>query len=186
MIQIDDTIISLDIFEKNFLCDLSSCKGACCVEGDSGAPLLPEEKEVLEKIFPKVKPYMNKKSVKIVEEIGVAIIDSDNDLTTPLVNNRECVYAIIEKGIYKCAIEKAFSNGDISFKKPISCHLYPIRIKKYKDFEAINYEKIKICQPACACGDALKIPVYVFLKEALRRKYGSNWYNKLEEAAKLI
>ena len=186
MIEIGDKIISKEIFDKEFVCDLRSCKGACCVEGDSGAPLLPEEKEVLEKIFPKVKRYMTKKSVEIVEKTGVSIIDSDNDLTTPLVNNRECVYAIVEKGIYKCSIEKAYLNGDTSFKKPISCHLYPIRIKKYKDFEAINYEKIKICQPACACGDALKIPVYVFLKEALRRKYGLSWYNKLEEAAKLI
>ena len=186
MIQLEDKIISLDIFEKHFVCDLNACKGTCCVEGDSGAPLLEEEQAILQKIYDKVKPYMRKEGVDVVEKEGVAVIDSDGDLTTNLVNNKECSFVIYEKGIAKCSIEKAHNEGVINFRKPISCHLFPIRIKEYRDFEAINYEKIKICKPACECGSKLKIPLFVFLKEPLIRKYGEAWYEELLKVNSLL
>ena len=174
MIQVQDKIISLDIFKKHFVCDLNACKGACCIEGDSGAPLLEEEEEILTEIYEKIKPYMTKEGMFQVEKHGVAVYDSEGDLTTTLVNKRECSFLVQENGINLCSIEKAFYEKKTDFKKPISCHLFPIRTKKYRDFEAINYEEIKICKPACECGSKLQIPVYVFLKEALIRKYGEN------------
>lgn len=186
MIQVEDKIISLDIFEKYFVCDLNACKGACCVEGDSGAPLLPEEGKIIDKAYDKVKPYMRKEGILEIEKQGVAIYDIEGDLTTPLINNRECAFVFYERGVSKCAIEKAYTEKKINFKKPISCHLFPIRIKEYADFDAVNYEDIKICKPACACGSKLEIPVYVFLKEALIRKYGEYWYRRLLAAAKLL
>tara|TARA_B100001758_G_scaffold247328_1_gene264777 strand:- start:2594 stop:3172 length:579 start_codon:yes stop_codon:yes gene_type:complete len=183
MIQIEDKIISLDIFEKYFVCDLNACKGACCVEGDSGAPILEKEKQKIESIYHKITPYMSKKGINTVKEKGVSVIDQDGDLTTSLVNNKECSFVVFENGISKCAIEKAYNSGKTDFKKPISCHLFPVRTHSYQEFEAINYEKINICQQACICGSKLKVPLYVFLKEPLVRKYGINWYNKLKLAA---
>ena len=179
MIQIEDKIISSDILQKKFVCDLNACKGACCVEGDSGAPLLEEEKEVLENNYKKIKTYMEKTSINVVENNGISIIDSEGDLTTNLVNGKECIFVSRDKGINKCSIEQAYFDGKINFQKPISCHLFPIRITKHSDFEALNYEEINICKPACKCGGKLDIPVYVFLKKALIRKYGEKWYQKL-------
>ena len=186
MIQVGNKIISLDVFEKHFICDLNACKGACCVDGDAGAPLLDEEVTILEYIYEKVKPYMVQKGIDVVDEVGVAVFDIEGELTTPLVNNRECAFVIEEKGISKCAIEKAYYDGKVEFKKPISCHLFPIRIQEYRDFDAVNYEEIKICAPACKCGSELEVPVYAFLKEPLIRKYGEVWYKELLEAAKLL
>tara|TARA_B100000609_G_C17122102_1_gene385533 strand:- start:389 stop:961 length:573 start_codon:yes stop_codon:yes gene_type:complete len=186
MIQIEDKIISLEIFDNYFVCDLNICKGSCCVEGDSGAPLSIEEKILLEKIYDKIKPYMRKKGVESIKKEGLAVIDEDGDLTTTLVNNNECSFVNFENGIAKCSIEKAYADGAIQFKKPISCHLYPIRINQYKDFEAINYERIKICEPACSCGSKLEIPLYVFLKEPLIRKYGEDFYKELSDLAKAL
>ena len=186
MIQINDKIISLDIFEKYFVCDLNSCKGACCVEGDSGAPLLKEEAKILKNNLKIIKAYMKKDGIDAVEEQGVGVLDKDNDLTTPLIKNKECAFSIQENGIVKCSIEKAYIDKKIKFKKPISCHLFPIRTHTYSDFEAINYEKIKICKPACECGKQLRVPLYVFLKEALIRKYGIDWYSQLIETAKKL
>ena len=186
MIQVEDKIISMDVFEKQFICDLNACKGACCVEGDSGAPVLKEEERILDEIYEKVKPYMRKEGVVEIENKGVAVYDSDGELTTPLVDNRECAFVTFENGISKCSIEKAYLDDKIEFKKPISCHLFPIRIKEYRDFSAINYEEIKICKPACECGSKLEVPVYVFLKESLIRRYGIVWYKKLLNAAKLL
>ena len=179
MIQVQDKIISLDIFEKHFVCDLNACKGACCVEGDSGAPLLSDEEEILNEIYEKVKPYMKKEGITEIEKQGVAVYDSEGDLTTTLVNGKECAFVVKKNGINLCSIEKAFLEGKTDFKKPISCHLFPIRIKEYRDFDAINYEKIKICKPACECGSKLEIPIYVFLKESLIRKYGEIFYKEL-------
>ena len=186
MIQVQDKIISLDIFQKHFTCDLNACKGACCVEGDSGAPILEEEKSILEDSYDKIKPYMRKQGVNEIDKNGVALYDDDGDLTTPLVNNRECAFVFFEKGITKCSIEKAYLDGKIDFKKPISCHLFPIRIKSYSDFDAVNYEKIAVCKSACKHGQKLETPIYLFLKEALIRKYGEDWYKELLEAAKLL
>ena len=159
MIQVEDKIISMDVFEKHFICDLNACKGACCVEGDSGAPVLKEEQRTLDEIYEKVKPYMRKEGIIEIGNQGVAVYDLEGDFTTPLINNRECVFMTYENGISKCAIEKAYLDGKTDFKKPISCHLFPIRIKEYCDFDAVNYEKIKICRSACECGKKLKIPL---------------------------
>ena len=186
MIQLEDKIISIDIFNKYFLCDLKSCKGACCVEGDAGAPISSEEERELKKILNDIKPYMNEEGIKAIEANGVAVLDADNDLTTTLVNNKECAFSFKEKGIVKCSIERAYNDGKITFKKPISCHLFPIRTTTYKDFEAINYEQIKICKSACECGNKLKVPLYIFLKEPLIRKYGKDWYGELVKVASLV
>ena len=179
MIQLEDKIISLDIFEKHFVCDLNACKGACCVEGDAGAPLLDEEERILEDIYEKVKPYMRKEGIDIVQNEGVAVHDSEGDLTTTLVNNKECAFVVFENGIAKCSIEKAYNNGLIDFKKPISCHLFPIRIQKYQDFDAINYEEIKTCKAACACGSKLEVPLYVFLKEIGKVEFQDNHHHQI-------
>lgn len=187
MIEVDDKIISFDVFEKQFVCDLSSCKGACCVEGDAGAPLTDEELDILPYIFNEVKPYMRTEGVKEIEKQGFFVVDPDGDNTTPLVNNKECVFVVFDENeMAKCTIEQAYNDGKIDFKKPISCHLFPIRIKEYRDFDAINYEAINICKPACDCGEQLQIPVYSFLKEPLIRLYGEEWYSKLTEAARLL
>jgi len=184
MIQIGDTILSFDIFECHFLCDLSACKGACCYEGDSGAPLTNEEAIEIETHYPVFEKYLSKEFVAEIEKTGISVIDNDGELVTPLFNNRECVFTFTDQeGITKCAIEKAFLKGEIPFRKPVSCHLFPIRIKEYDDFDAVNYQQIPICKPGRACGQKNKLPLYQFLKEPLIRKYGEEWYKELEIAA---
>jgi hypothetical protein len=180
MIAIDQTLISEEILEKRFVCNLNACKGECCVAGDSGAPLEQSETTILDDIFEIVKPYMAPDGIKAVEQNGKYIIDFDGDIVTPLVENKHCAYVIFEDNMAKCAIEKAYLEGKINFKKPISCHLYPIRISKYKDFEAVNYDKWDICNAACDFGTKLDIKVYQFLKEPLIRKFGKTWYEQLE------
>jgi hypothetical protein len=184
MVQIDNTVVSFDLFDQSFLCDLAACKGICCVEGDSGAPLTPEEATEIERDYPVFKKYLDSKYKAIIEKEGFAVIDSDGDLVTPILGNKECVYTFTDDdGITKCAIEKAWSNGEIQFRKPISCHLYPIRITSYKHFDAINYQQLDICKPGRFCGAKNKLPLYKFLKEPLVRKYGEEWYAQLEIAA---
>ena len=166
MIEIGRTLISDELVEKKFVCDLNACKGACCVHGDSGAPLEDDEAKMLKKIYPSVKPYMTEKGIQAVEKQGEWITDSDGDKVTPLVGgNKECAYTVFEKGMALCGIEKAWKDGKIKFQKPISCHLYPVRITSYKKFDAVNYEVWNICKPACACGEKLEVPVYKFVKE---------------------
>ena len=187
MIQVDDKIISFDVFEKKFVCDLSTCKGACCVEGDAGAPLTNKELDVLPYIYDQVKPYMRTEGIVEIEKQGFFVVDGDGDNTTPLVNNKECAFVVFDENeMARCTIEQAYNDGKIDFKKPISCHLFPIRIKEYRDFDAVNYEAINICKPACDCGEQLQVPVYSFLKEPLIRLYGEEWYGKLIEAARLL
>jgi len=187
MVQVEDKIVSFDIFEKQFVCDLSACKGACCVDGDAGAPLTDDELDVLSKIFDEVKPYMRQEGITAIEQQGIYVVDADGDNTTALVNNKECAFVSFDQdGTAKCSIEQAHNDGKIEFKKPISCHLFPIRTKKYGDFEAVNYEAIDICQPACECGQKLQVPVYLFLKEPLIRSYGMEWFEQLSEAALLL
>lgn len=187
MVQVEDKIISLDVFDKQFVCDLSACKGACCVEGDSGAPLRDDELNILSTIFDDVKPFMRQEGIQAVEEYGIYVVDGDGDNTTSLVNNNECAFVSFdEDGTSKCSIEQAYNAGKVDFKKPISCHLFPIRIKKYRDFEAVNYESIDICKPACDCGEKLQVSVFRFLKEPLIRNYGKNWYDELCEADRLL
>lgn len=184
MVEIGKAIVSLDVFAKEFVCDIAACKGACCEEGDSGAPLDEEELAIIDDIYDIVAPYLPEAGLAAIAEQGKYIIDADGDYVTPLVNNRECVYTIYEEGIAKCGIEKAYFDKKIEWRKPISCHLYPIRINKYTDFDAVNYDKQDICSDARACGAKLKVPVYKFLKEPLTRKYGAEWYTELEDVVK--
>lgn len=187
MIQIDDfTVLSDELFEQKFVCDLNACKGACCVEGDSGAPLELEELDVLENIYEHVKPFMRKEGIEAIEEQGNYILDLDGEYVTPLVNGAECAYVTFDAdGTAKCAIEKAFRAGVVNFPKPISCHLYPIRIAKLQEMDALNYHRWPICAPACDCGSKLDVRVYKFLKEPLIRKYGAEWFAKVDHAFEL-
>lgn len=183
MIALGHTLISEDIFDKKFVCDLNACKGECCVSGDSGAPLNKKELKTLDKVYPEVKPYMNAKGIAAVEKQGTYVLDSDGDYTTTLVSEgAECAFVYFdEKNIAKCAIEKAYMDGKIDWKKPISCHLYPIRISEYREYDAVNYHSWHICKPACECGQQLNVPVFKFLKDPLIRKYGESWYEELEK-----
>jgi hypothetical protein len=183
VIKVGDVLVSDDIKEKEFVCNLEKCKGACCVEGDFGAPLEDDELDILKEIYPQVRPYLMPEGIKAIEEQGTHVLDEDGDFSTPTIGGRECAYAIYdEKGILKCGIEQAYNDGKIGWKKPISCHLYPIRITKKKNFEAVNYHKWEICSPACAFGKELKVPLYKFLKDPLIRKYGQDWYEALVKA----
>jgi hypothetical protein len=181
LIEIQDKVVSLDLFEKKFVCDLNACKGACCIEGDSGAPITEEEIAILEDDLEFIKPYMRPEGIAEVDKTGVFYMDWDNEAVTTLVNGAECAFVFFdEKGITKCSIEQAHKEGKTSFKKPISCHLYPIRAKKYAEFEALNYSEWTICAPACACGDHFNVKVYKFLKEPIVRAYGEAFYEEME------
>ncbi len=185
MILIEDKLISEEIFSEEFVCNLSKCKGACCVEGDVGAPLEKEETEILDKIYDKIKPYLTEAGIKSIEKQGKWEIDErDGDFVTPMVENKECAYVTFdEKGITKCGIEIAYEDSVVDFQKPISCHLYPIRVKKYSTFTALNYDEWPICSPACALGKELQVPVYKFVKTPLIRKFGEEFYTMLSDAA---
>ena len=184
MIQIDDKLISEDLFSEEFVCNLAKCKGICCVDGDAGAPLDEDETKILDEIYPKIKSYLRSEGIQAIEEQGTYTLDFEGDLVTPLVNNAECAYVIFdEKGYTKCAIEKAYEDGVIDWQKPISCHLYPIRITEYSNFSAINYHEWDICSDACTLGKELGVKVYQFLKKPLIRKYGEEFYQTLSEAA---
>lgn len=184
MIQIADTLVSLDIVEKSFICDLTQCKGACCIEGDSGAPLETREFPILKKILPEVWADLSPEAQEVIKKQGVAYIDSEGEMVTSLVNGRDCVFTCYdEDGICKCAIEKAYREGRIDFYKPISCHLYPIRVAQYHTFRAVNYNKWKICKAAEILGEKHGVPIYKFLKEPLIRKFGEAWYAELEQVA---
>ncbi len=182
MMVIDHTIISEDLKESHFVCDLNRCKGACCVEGDLGAPLEDSELEIMKAVYPKVAPLLSRQGNDAIREQGPYIKDHEGDYSTPTIGGKECAYAIYENGILKCGIEKAYEMGKIDFQKPISCHLYPVRIRSYSEFDAVNYDRWQICSPACALGESLKIPLYQFLKEPLIRKYGRAWFEALESA----
>ena len=154
------------------------------MEGDSGAPLIQEESEIIEKEYHHFKHYLPEEHRREIEKQGFSVIDDDGDLVTPLVGKKQCAYSFHdEKGILKCSIEKAFLEGKIPFHKPVSCHLFPIRITSYRRFDAINYEELEICKPGRACGKSNKVKLYQFLKEPLIRKYGNEWYNEVEIAA---
>lgn len=184
MIQIDDQLISLEVIEEAFVCDLNACKGACCVEGDAGAPLTDDEVAILEKEYPNFSSFLREEGKEAVVQQGTSVRDSDGEWVTPLRDGKECAFTVFDaKGTAMCGIELAWKEGKTTFRKPISCHLYPIRTKQYKDFEAINYERWQICSPACSLGASLKVPVFKFTKDALIRKYGEQWYAALEDAA---
>lgn len=180
LVEIGDKVVSTQIFERKFVCDLNACKGACCVEGDAGAPLTFEEVSILEDDLEAIKPFMRKEGIEAIEKTGVFYMDQDNEPVTTLVNNSECAFVYFdEKGITKCAIEQAHKEGKTDFKKPISCHLYPIRVKKFNDFKALNYDKWHICDPACSCGESLNVPVFKFLKEPIIRAFGEEFFQEL-------
>lgn len=186
MFQIKNTLVSEEIFDEEFTCNLSACKGECCVAGEAGAPVEEEEKEILQKIYPKVKPFLRPEGQQAIEEQGTWITSDFDGLETPLVNGKECAYVTFnEKGVALCGIEKAYRAGKIDFKKPVSCELYPVRVQKLTKFQAVNYHKWEICSPACALGKELQAPVYKFTKNALIRKFGEDWYDELEQVANL-
>lgn len=177
---VENAIISDDIKENFFVCNLQKCRGACCVEGDSGAPLEESELPILEEIYEAVRPFLTPEGIREIEAQGFFVTDEDNDYVTPTINGRECVYAVRDqKGTLKCGIEQAHQAGKTDFKKPISCHLYPLRIDRYDHYEAINYHRWHICSPACDLGQELAVPLYRFLREPLVRKYGQPWYDEL-------
>jgi hypothetical protein len=181
MIIIDDTSISDDLYLVKFCCNLERCKGACCVAGDAGAPLDENEISILEDDLDIIKSYMTEGGIRAVEEQGVFDYDIFGKFVTPLVNDAECAFTNFKDGIAYCAIERAYFDGKTKFRKPLSCHLYPVRITKYATFEAVNYHKWDICKPALKVGNKEGIPLYKFLKEALIRKYGADWYLELEK-----
>lgn len=187
MIEVGAVLVSEELIREEFVCNLSKCKGACCIEGDAGAPLSQDELGVLAEIYPKVKPYMTPKGIEAVETYGTHVVDLDGDLTTPCVDgDKECAYVTWEGEITKCAIEKAYEEGDIAWKKPISCHLYPIRTTAYPDFDVLHYDRWHICSAACSFGRELKVPVYQFLKDPLTRRYGTEWYDELQDAVQQL
>lgn len=184
MFEIEDTLVSLDVVERFFCCDLSHCKGACCVEGDSGAPLEAEEEAELERVLPAVWDDLSPDAQEVIRQQGVAYTDCDGDLVTSIVGTKNCVFTCYDaEGVCKCAIEKAYREGRVSFYKPVSCHLYPIRVTKYDRFQAVNYHRWEVCRAAEVLGAREKLPVYRFLREPLIRKFGAAWYAELEQCA---
>lgn len=182
MIEVGGHLVSEELIKENFICHLEKCKGACCIEGDSGAPLNEDELVILESIYPKVKPYMTAKGIEAIEQQGTSVKDFEGDYTTTCVDtNKECAYVTWENGITKCAIEKAYEDKVIDWKKPISCHLYPIRLTQYPEFDMLHYDRWSICSSACDLGNEHNVKVYQFLKDPLIRKYGEDWYQELEK-----
>lgn len=184
MFQIDKTIVSEEVIQKDFVCNLSACKGECCIAGEAGAPLEPDEVAILKDIYPKVRPFLRPEGIKAIEEQGTHIKTDLDELETPLVNGAECAYVTFTKdGVASCGIEDAYNAGEVDFRKPISCHLYPVRLQEYSKFTAVNYHKWPICDDACTLGKELQVPVYKFTKDALIRKFGEAWYEELEAVA---
>ena len=184
MFQLGKTIVSEDLIEKDFVCNLGACKGECCIAGEAGAPVSEEETKIMKEIYPKVKPFLRPEGVASIEAQGTHIITALGELETPLVNGKECAYVTFtDQGIASCGIEDAYNAGEVDFQKPISCHLYPVRVQEYSEFAAVNYHRWPICNDACTLGKELKVPVYKFVKDALLRKFGNNWYAELERVA---
>ena len=187
MIAINNKLVSDEIIKEHFVCDLNKCKGACCVDGDAGAPLAKEELDNINEVYDMVLPYLQPQSIKELEKQGRYVYDKEFGWVTPTIEGKICVYGIKDKsGIVKCGIEQAYIDGKTNWKKPISCHLFPVIIKKsrHTDTEYVNYEpREDNCKAACNLGEKLKVRVYVFLKEALIRKYGQQFYEALEATA---
>ncbi|MGL5980923.1 MAG: DUF3109 family protein [Phocaeicola sp.] len=184
MIQIDDVVISLDVIREKFICNLDACKGICCIEGDAGAPVEEEEVTKLEEVLPIVWDQLSTAARAVINKQGVVYTDEEGDLVTSIVNNKDCVFTCYdEKGYCYCAIEKAYREGKTDFYKPISCHLYPIRVGDYGPYKAVNYHCWDICKAAVLFGQKENVPVFKFLKEPLVRKFGAVWYEELENVA---
>jgi len=184
MIAIGRSLISDEVLTERFVCNVEACKAACCVEGELGAPLSETEIHILDDLYLKIKPFITEAGQIEIEKQGKWILDEDGDWSTPTIAGKECAYSSYdEKGILQCGIENAYQAGEINFRKPISCHLYPIRVEEHKLFTAVNYHRWQICDPACALGSQLGVPVFKFLKEALIVKFGEAWYAELEVMA---
>ena len=184
MIEIQKTLISDDIFEEKFICDLCKCKGQCCVDGESGAPITAEEVGEINEILPEIWDDLSPKAQEVINNQGIAYTDYDGELVTSIIKGEECVFTFSdENGVVKCAIDNAYREGRINVEKPISCHLYPIRLTEYKDFTAINYHRWSICEPAIDLGRKNGVPLYKFLKEPLIRKFGEDWYAEVCDTA---
>lgn len=183
MILVGQTVVSQELFEQFFACDLAACKGACCIEGDGGAPLEEDELSQLENAYEWVKPYMREEGIRAIEEFGLYQRDDDGDFVTTLVGGHaECAFVVFDdNGTAKCAIEHAHRDQKISWQKPISCHLYPVRLGRLSEYVAVNYHRWGICNDACACGSKLKLPLFRFLKNPLIRKFGEEWFREMEE-----
>lgn len=187
MIQIQHTLLSDEIFEEQFICDLCKCKGQCCVDGESGAPITRDEFQQINEILPEIWNDLSPKAQEVINEQGIAYTDYDGELVTSLVNGNECVFTFFDAdGVCKCTIDNAYREGRISVSKPISCHLYPIRLTEYSDFTAVNYHRWSICKPAVKLGRKEGVPLFRFLKEPLIRKFGEEWYDEVCEAARLL
>lgn len=187
MFQLGKTIVSEEIIENDFVCNLSACKGACCIDGDAGAPVEEEETHILKEIYPVIKPFLRQEGIAAIEEQGVYTTTEDGEHETPLIDNADCAYVVYDdNNTALCGIEEAYNQGVIKWKKPVSCHLYPIRVKDYSEFSAVNYHRWPICDDACSLGAELQVPIYKFVKEALIRKFGEDWYEELEKTAQKI
>lgn len=187
MLEIQNTLISLDLVERFFCCDLSACKGACCIEGDAGAPITESERRIIEKELPAVYDELTPAARREIDEHGVSYIDEEGDLVTTIVNGRDCVFTCYDReGTCLCAFERLFRQGKCSFKKPASCYLYPVRITEYDSFTAVNFHRWKICKPAETLGRKLGLRAYQFLKEPLIARFGQEWYDELCLAAETL
>lgn len=182
MIEIDGKVINTEIFRRRFICDISKCKGTCCYDGDSGAPLEEDELEKLTEVYPTVKPYLSDEENEEIAKQGLWVTDRDGDLVTPIIRGCECVYTNREEdGTWSCAIEKAYREGKTKWRKPISCYLYPIRVSKTRKYETLNFHEWEVCRPAVELGEKVGTPAYKFLKEPIIAKYGEEFYNELEQ-----
>lgn len=185
MIQIDDVIVSLDVLEERFCCNLEACKGECCIEGDAGAPVELDEVAELEEVLDVIWDDLSPEAQAVINKQGVVYTDCDGDLVTSIVNNKDCVFTCYdEKGGCYCAIEKAYREGKTKFYKPVSCHLYPIRVKDFGQFKGVNYHRWDVCKAAVLLGKKIDLRVYEFLKEPLIRKFGQAWYDELEDCVR--
>lgn len=180
MFHIQDTIVSLDVIEKEFCCDLNYCKGCCCIEGDAGAPITEQEQQQIEEALPTLRKLMDKHSVQVMDENGISYLDQTGERVTQIVNGKDCIFARTDhNGWCYCVIEKAYNDKQIKFNKPVSCHLYPIRLTEHPTFTAVEYHRWDICHTARQLGKKLHLPIYQFLKEPLIRRFGEEWYNEL-------
>ncbi len=191
MIAIDNKLVSDAIIEEQFVCDLNKCKGGCCEDGDAGAPLEIKELEELINNFEAIKPYLSKEGLKVIEKQGKYAYDVEFGWVTPTIDGGICAYGYRdERGIIKCGIEQAYNDGKTTWRKPISCHLFPIRVQASKlepGIEYVNYEpRQDLCKAACKLGKQLKVPVYLFLKDAIIRKYGEEFYETLKATAEHV
>ena len=187
MIQIQQTLLSDDIFDEQFICDLCKCKGQCCVDGESGAPITQEEYVQIQRILPLIQDMLSPEAQSLINKQGIAYTDEDGELVTSIINGEECVFTWFdEEGVCKCAIDTAFREGLTDVQKPLSCHLYPIRLTEYADFTAVNYHRWSVCKPAVKLGRKEGLPIYRFLREPLIRRFGEVWYKEVCEAASLI